>query len=72
VPDAARLAVAEPLLAAAYATYWQAPALQQAVQEDAALRFAGLGTAANFPAALASRAVRFIDAVAAARYVQRF
>jgi hypothetical protein len=71
VPDAARLAAAEPWLAAAYATYWQAPALQRAVQEDAALRFAGLGNA-NFPAALASRAVQFIDAVAAARYVQRF
>jgi hypothetical protein len=71
VLDAGRLAAAELWLAAAYATYWQAPALQRAVQEDAALRFARLGNA-NFPAALASRAVQFIDAVAAARYVQRF
>jgi hypothetical protein len=71
VPDTERLAAAEPWLAAAYATYWQAPALQRAVREDAALRFAGL-EAIDFPANLASRAVRFIDAVAAARYVQRF
>jgi len=71
VPGSGRLAAAEPWLAAAYATYLQAPALQRAVREDAALRFAGLSDA-NFAPALASRAVRFIDAVAAARYVQRF
>jgi hypothetical protein len=71
VPDSRRLAAAEPWLAAAYATYLQAPALQRAVREDAALRFTGLGEA-DFAPALANRAVRFIDAVAAARYVQRF
>jgi hypothetical protein len=71
VPDAGRLAAAEPWLAAAYATYLQVPALQRAVREDAALRFAGLGEV-GFAAALASRAVRFIDAVAVARYVRRF
>ena len=72
VPDAKRLAVAEPLLAAAYSTYHQSPALQKAVREDAALRFAGLSTDHTFAAMLASRAVHFIDDVAAARYVQRF
>jgi hypothetical protein len=71
VPDAGRLAAAEPWLAAAYATYLQAPALQRAVHEDAALRFAGLG-GVDFAAALAERAVRFIDAVAVSRYVRRF
>lgn len=71
VPDSRRLAAAEPWLAVAYATYLQAPALQRAVREDAALRFTGLGEA-DFAPALANRAVRFIDAVAAARYVQRF
>ncbi|UOQ83270.1 HNH endonuclease domain-containing protein [Hymenobacter sp. 5414T-23] len=72
VPDAKRLAAAEPLLAAAYSTYHLSPALQKAVREDAALRFAGLSTDHTFSATLASRAVRFIDDVAAARYVQRF
>ncbi|MBC8083915.1 MAG: hypothetical protein H7Z21_11950, partial [Hymenobacter sp.] len=72
VPDAKRLTAAEPLLAAAYSTYHQSPALQKAVREDAALRFAGLSTDHTFAATLASRAVRFIDDVAAARYVQRF
>ena len=72
VPDAQRLATAEPLLAAAYRTYHQSPALQKAVREDAALRFAGLRTDHTFATMLASRAVRFIDDVAAARYVQRF
>ncbi len=72
VPDSGRLAAAEPWLAAAYATYLRAPALQRAVREDAALRFTGLGEEASFAPALANRAVRFIDAVAAARYVQRF
>ncbi len=71
VPDSGRLAAAEPWLAAAYATYLRAPTLQQAVREDAALRFTGLGEE-EFAPNLASRAVRFIDAVAAARYVQRF
>jgi hypothetical protein len=72
VPNAGRLAAAEPWLAAAYGTYLQAPALQRAVREDAALRFAGVGEEVNFAATLANCAVRFIDAVAAARYVQRF
>ena len=72
VPDARRLTAAEPLLAAAYSTYHQSPALQKAVREDAALRFAGLSTDHTFAAMLASRAVRFIDEVAAARYVKRF
>jgi hypothetical protein len=72
VPNAQRLTAAEPLLAAAYTTYHQSPALQKAVREDAALRFAGLSTDHTFAAMLASRAVRFIDDVAAARYVQRF
>ncbi|MET4073642.1 HNH endonuclease domain-containing protein [Hymenobacter sp. UYCo722] len=72
VPDAKRLTAAEPLLAAAYSTYHQSPALQKAVREDAALRFSGLSTDHTFAAMLASRAVRFIDDVAAARYVQRF
>ena len=72
VPNVQRLTAAEPLLAAAYSTYHQSPALQKAVREDAALRFAGLSTDHTFAAILASRAVRFIDDVAAARYVQRF
>ena len=72
VPDARRLTAAEPLLAAAYSTYYRSPALQKAVREDAALRSAGLRTDHTFAAMLASRAVRFIDDVAAARYVQRF
>jgi hypothetical protein len=72
VPDSGRLAAAEPWLAAAYATYLRAPTLQRAVREDAALRFTGLGEEASFAPALANRAVRFIEAVAAARYVQRF
>ena len=72
VPDAKRLTAAEPLLAAAYSTYHHSPALQKAVREDAALRFAGLNTDHTFAAMLASRAVRFIDDVAVARYVQRF
>ncbi|GAA3985089.1 HNH endonuclease domain-containing protein [Hymenobacter antarcticus] len=72
VPDARRLAAAEPLLAAAYSTYHWSPALLKAIREDAALRFAGLRTDHTFAAVLASRAVRFIDDVAAARYVQRF
>ncbi|MFD1874343.1 HNH endonuclease domain-containing protein [Hymenobacter bucti] len=71
VPDAGRLAAAEPWLAAAYGTYLKAPALQRAVREDAALRFAGLGEV-DFAAELANRTVRFIDAVAVARYVRRF
>ena len=72
VPDARRLAAAEPLLAAAYSTYHRSPALLKAMREDAALRFAGLRTDHTFAAVLANRAVRFIDDVAAARYVQRF
>lgn len=72
IPNAQRLAAAEPLLAAAYSTYNQSPALQKAVREDAALRFAGLSTDHTFAAMLASCAVRFINDVAAARYVQRF
>ena len=72
VPDAQRLTAAEPLLAAAYSTYHRSPALQKAVREDAALRFSGLRTDHTFAAMLANRAVRFIDDVAAARYVQRF
>ena len=42
------------------------------MREDAALRFAGLSTDHIFAATLASCAVRFIDDVAVARYVQRF
>jgi hypothetical protein len=72
VPDARRLTAAEPWLAAAYSTYHHSPALQKAVREDAGLRFAGLRTDHTFAVMLASRAVRFIDDVAAARYVQRF
>ena len=72
VPDAKRLAAAEPLIAAAYTTYSQSPALQKAVREDAALRFVSLRNDYTFAATLANRAVRFIDDVAAARYVQRF
>lgn len=72
VPTAQRLTNAEPLLTAAYSTYLRSPALQKAVREDAALRFAGLSADQTFAASLASRAVRFIDDVAAARYVQRF
>ena len=72
VPSTQRLANAEPLLAAAYTTYLRSPALQKAVREDAALRFAGLSTDQAFATTLARRAVRFIDDVAAARYVQRF
>jgi hypothetical protein len=72
VPNSQRLTAAEPLLAASYSTYHQSPALQKAVREDAALRFAGLSTDHTFAVVLASRAVRFIDDVAAARYVQRF
>ena len=72
VPDAQRLTAAEPLLAAAYGTYQHSPALQKAMREDAALRFAGLSTDHTFAAMLANRAVHFIDDVAAARYVQRF
>ncbi|MFC7668992.1 hypothetical protein ACFQT0_17770 [Hymenobacter humi] len=72
VPDAKRLTAAEPLLAAAYTNYHHSPTLQKAVREDAALRFVGLGTDHTFAATLANCAVRFIDDVAAARYVQRF
>jgi len=72
VPDAKRLAAAEPFLAAAYVTYQQSPALCKAVREDAALRFSGLTTDHTFAATLANRAVCFIDEVAASRYIQRF
>ena len=72
VPTPQRLAAAEPLLAGAYTSYLHSPALRKAVREDAALRFAGLPTDQSFAVVLASRAVRFIDDVAAARYVQRF
>jgi hypothetical protein len=72
VPDAGRLAAAEPWLAAAYRGYSASPALWRVLGEDAGLRFAGLGGDAGFAAALAGRAVQFIEAVAGARYVQRF
>lgn len=72
VPTASRLAAAEPLLAAAYATYHHSAALQKVVREDAGLRFANLPTDHRFASDLASRAVQFIDEVAAARYIQRF
>lgn len=72
VPDTKRLALAEPLLAGAYTSYLRSPLLQKAVREDANLRFADLPADHTFAAALATRAVRFIDDVAAARYVKRF
>ncbi|GGG35621.1 HNH endonuclease domain-containing protein [Hymenobacter glacieicola] len=72
VPDAQRLAAAEPLLAQTYATYQQSATLHRAMHEDAALRFTGLTPGATFPVQLAHHAIHFIDEVAAARYVQRF
>lgn len=72
VPDSERLAKAEPWLAAAYTNYQHSPALHQAVREDAKLRFTEVQLNHTFATTLAKCAVRFIDEVAGARYVQRF
>jgi hypothetical protein len=72
VPSAQRLANAEPLFAAAYANYGRSTSLSQAMQTDAALRFAGLASTASFAVDLARHAVGFINDVSAARYVTRF
>ena len=72
VPDAQRLATAEPLLAQTYAAYQQSATLHRVMHEDAALRFTGLTPGPTFAAQLAARTVHFINDVATARYVQRF
>ncbi|WP_426491290.1 HNH endonuclease domain-containing protein [Hymenobacter sp. 102] len=72
VPDAQRLAAAEPLLAQAYAQYQQSATLHRVMHEDATLRFTGLLPGPTFATQLATRTTRFINDIAAARYVQRF
>ncbi|PQV65268.1 HNH endonuclease [Abditibacterium utsteinense] len=72
IPSAARLAIAEPLIAAAYANYEKSPDLKQAVREDAGVRFSALPTDAGFSLELAKHTVRFIEQVAGARSVTRF
>ncbi|MBC6700100.1 HNH endonuclease domain-containing protein [Hymenobacter puniceus] len=71
IPDASKLAAAEPWLTKAYANYRKLATLKSAVQEDAMLRFFGLEMI-DFEAQLARRAVRFIDEIATARFAQRF
>ncbi|MET4108348.1 HNH endonuclease domain-containing protein [Hymenobacter sp. UYP22] len=71
IPDAPKLAAAEPWLRKAYANYRKLATLHSAVQEDALLRFSGLEMI-DFEAQLARRAVRFIEEVATARFAQRF
>ncbi|MGI4823659.1 MAG: HNH endonuclease domain-containing protein [Janthinobacterium lividum] len=72
VPSVQRLAAAEPLFAAAYASYGQSASLSQAMHTDAALRFTGLASTASFADDLARHTVGFINNVSAARYVTRF
>lgn len=72
VPDSAKLLVAQPLVAAAYAAYHQSAKLRNAVREDAALRFTNLPAGPTFTASLAQRARSFIDSVATARSDTRF
>ena len=72
LPNPKRLAVAQPLIAAAYANYELSPDLKQAVREDANLRFSSLPVDSAFSIVLADYAVKFIEQVAAARNVSRF
>lgn len=72
VPDSAKLLAAQPLVAAAYSAYHQSIKLRNAVREDAGLRFANLPAGPTYTAALAQRALAFIDSVATARFATRF
>ncbi|MDO7884307.1 HNH endonuclease domain-containing protein [Hymenobacter cheonanensis] len=72
VPSMQRLAAAEPLFAAAYASYGQSATLSQAMHTDAALRFTGLTNTPSFARDLARHTVSFINNVSDARYVTRF
>lgn len=72
VPSTAKLLAAQPLVAAAYHAYGHSTKLQQAVREDAALRFTNLPTGTDFASSLAQRALSFIDSVATARFATRF
>jgi hypothetical protein len=72
MPSAQRLASAEPLFAAAYASYGRSASLSQAMHTDAALRFTGLASSPSFAIDLAHHTVSFLNNVSAARYVTRF
>jgi hypothetical protein len=72
IPASGRLIAALPLIAAAYGNYDKSAALQQAVREDASVRFSGIPSTPNFAGELAKRAVHFLEEVAGARSVARF